>query len=367
MLVAIDGIDGAGKSTFADELAAELRRSDVPVVRSTVDSFHNPPAVRYRRGKTSPVGFFLDSHNLDAVRTELLDPFAEGIGNFRIAAYDVEQEQPVEPPPQPVEPDQVLVFDGIFLQREELVGYWDLVIFLDGQQRVNQRRLGYVLADLPATPTDVVAHVLDWHAKIDRYSSGMRYYLDLVDAIESADVVIDNNDLAAPRMCHTMAIDHEIVVNAPAEQVYAMVSDITRIGEWSPECIRSEWTQGEPGAVGSQFVGSNYERNAETGQEWSWEMTSEVVDADAPRTFAWSVLTEAWDINTSVWRFSIEPRGGSCLLRQQYRMARPPQGWQPILDRHGFTKQVEFVATRRARLDRGMQTTLAAIAAAIES
>lgn len=171
---------------------------------------------------------------------------------------------------------------------------------------------------------------------------------------------------------HTIEIDHEIEIAASADEVYALISDITRIGDWSPECIESKWTQGEPGQVGSEFVGSNYERNTETGQEWSWDMTSQVIEATAPHTFAWSVLTESWDIETSVWRFTIGTRAPgdgaeTVILKQQYRMKQPPTGWQPILDRHDWDKQVELVAARRARLDRGMQTTLTALAATFSS
>jgi len=164
-----------------------------------------------------------------------------------------------------------------------------------------------------------------------------------------------------------MEIDHEIAVQASVEQVYELVSDVTRMGEWSPECVESRWTLGEPGQVGSQFVGSNYEHNAETGRTYEWDMTNEVIEASAPSTFAWSVLTEAWDIDTSVWRFTVTATTTGTKLHQSYRMTRPPKGWQPILDRHGWDKQVELVAARRARLDRGMQATLAAIAATFQA
>src|SRR4029079_9300372 len=72
-LIAVDGIDGAGKSTFADELAGVLLADGVTVIRSTTDSFHNPRTVRWRRGKTSPDGFYLDSHDLTTLRRFLLE------------------------------------------------------------------------------------------------------------------------------------------------------------------------------------------------------------------------------------------------------------------------------------------------------
>ena len=56
--VAIDGVDGAGKTTFADELADVLDDLGRPVIRASVDGFHNPRTIRYARGRQSPVGFF---------------------------------------------------------------------------------------------------------------------------------------------------------------------------------------------------------------------------------------------------------------------------------------------------------------------
>lgn len=200
LLVGVDGIDGSGKSTFADELASLLRVQDNRVDRSTIDSFHQPRATRAKRGATSPVGFFLDSHDLDGVRSHLLEPVMSGTGDYLVAMFDEPTDQPVHIEPRSVDDIDVLIFDGIFLQREELARFWDYVIFLDGQQRVDLRRLGLVLDELPNKPTDVVAHVLEWGRKFDRYSSGMRYYLDLVNPAAAADLVIDNNDLRHPRI-----------------------------------------------------------------------------------------------------------------------------------------------------------------------
>ena len=50
-LVAVDGLDGAGKTTFADRLAPLLDR---PVVRVREDDFLNPAAIRHARGRESP-------------------------------------------------------------------------------------------------------------------------------------------------------------------------------------------------------------------------------------------------------------------------------------------------------------------------
>lgn len=59
--VAIDGIDGAGKTTLADELAEPIRGLGREVIRASVDSFHHPREIRYRRGRLSPEGYFTTS------------------------------------------------------------------------------------------------------------------------------------------------------------------------------------------------------------------------------------------------------------------------------------------------------------------
>ena len=76
--VGIDGGDGSGKTTFADDLAAVLRSVGRAAARVSVDDFHNPREVRYRRGRTSPSGFWLDSFDYDRLREYVLAPLGPG-------------------------------------------------------------------------------------------------------------------------------------------------------------------------------------------------------------------------------------------------------------------------------------------------
>ena len=50
--VGIDGVDGAGKTTLADRLGQVLEAAGHKIIRSSIDGFHNPRAIRYVRGKT---------------------------------------------------------------------------------------------------------------------------------------------------------------------------------------------------------------------------------------------------------------------------------------------------------------------------
>ena len=62
--IGIDGVDGAGKTSLADELVRPLEARGRSVIRASVDHFHNPRAVRYAAGRQSPEGYFQDSFDL---------------------------------------------------------------------------------------------------------------------------------------------------------------------------------------------------------------------------------------------------------------------------------------------------------------
>ena len=76
-----------------------------------------------------------------------------------------------------------------------------------------------------------------------------------------------------------------IVIARSPEDLYDMVSDVTRMGDWSPVCTGSRWHEGDGPRVGAHFTGSN-ELSGRT-----WEMECEVVAADRPNEFAWTTMT----------------------------------------------------------------------------
>lgn len=184
--VGVDGVDGAGKTVFADELGSVLGAHGVNVLRASVDGFHHPREVRYRRGRRSPEGFYRDSYDHASLRQHLLDPLAPG-GHRRIvrAVHDVDAERPVEPQVESASGVEVLVLDGIFLHRPELRDCWDYSVFLDVGFDVSiprGARRGYGHPDPDAEENR-------------RYVGGQRLYLRECRPTDRASVVVDNNDL----------------------------------------------------------------------------------------------------------------------------------------------------------------------------
>jgi uridine kinase len=187
--VGIDGVDGAGKTRFADELVKVLQNSCRPVIRASVDGFHNTKAIRYARGRSSPEGYFADSYNYSALRAALLDPLSPGgSGRYRAAVFDHRLDSPVAAPERHAPPTSILVFDGIFLHRSELRHCWDFSIFLDVAFAISLSRC----AERDGTSPDPAA------AGNRRYVEGQRLYLRFCAPALHATVTIDNNDLAVP-------------------------------------------------------------------------------------------------------------------------------------------------------------------------
>lgn len=187
--VAIDGVDGAGKTTFANELAGAIIAVGRPVIRASVDGFHNQRAIRYVKGKQSPVGFFEDSYNYALLKQYLLDPLSPG-GNRRycIAAFDHVTDNAVPLVEQEAPENSILLLDGIFLHRPELRSYWDASIFLRVNFSISVAR-NAIRDGASPDPTD---------GSNRRYVEGQRIYLSKCSPENAATMVIDNNDLAAP-------------------------------------------------------------------------------------------------------------------------------------------------------------------------
>lgn len=187
--VAVDGVDGAGKTMFADELVGAVRAAGRPVVRASVDGFHHPRATRHRRGRASPQGYYADSYDYDEFRRQLLNPLEPG-GSWQVrtAVFDHRTDRAVVRQPEMVPTDGVLVVDGIFLHRPELCRYWHFSVLLDVDVTVSVARC----AARDGTPAAV-----DDPANA-RYVEGQRLYFDDAEPRTRASVVVDNTDLTRP-------------------------------------------------------------------------------------------------------------------------------------------------------------------------
>jgi uridine kinase len=194
-LVAIDGSDAAGKTTLADELARLLERRHVHVVRASIDGFHRPRAERLARGPESPEGYYRDSFDYPALRAVLLDPLRPGGSlKFRRRVFDYRTDSPVSAPLETAAPDAILLFDGVFLLRPELIDSWDFSIFVAVPFAETRRRA--IERDGAAFGSEDAAR----HRYAVRYVPGQQLYYEEASPEASADVVVENEDPKRPRL-----------------------------------------------------------------------------------------------------------------------------------------------------------------------
>ena len=187
-LVAVDGPDAAGKTTFARDLADRLAR---PALSASIDGWHHPREMRLRRGHESAEGYYLDSFDDDALVRECLDPFASGADRVRTAMFDHGTFGEVEALHE-VPADAVLIFDGVFLLRPALRGRWDLSVYLHVPESVTLARA--VQRDLQLFGTE--ENVRRRYER--RYLPGQDVYRKAAAPLDHADIVIDNSHPADP-------------------------------------------------------------------------------------------------------------------------------------------------------------------------
>ncbi len=191
--VAVDGRPAGGKTTLADELAVVLRARGREVIRATIDEFLFPRSQRYRRGEYSAEACYHDSFDFGTLHRVLLDPLGPGGDRrFQPAIRDRATDTPLSPPITTAAADAVLLFDGVFLMRPELIERWDLRIFVSVSFEETLARAK--TRDL-AEYGSITRVERRFH---DRYGPSQQFYLDTVRPAERADIVVHNEEPHQP-------------------------------------------------------------------------------------------------------------------------------------------------------------------------
>lgn len=150
-----------------------------------------------------------------------------------------------------------------------------------------------------------------------------------------------------------LKMSESISVAMAPDDLYALVSDVTNMGDWSPICRACWWDDGDGPRVGAHFTGRN-----ET-PERTWETRSRVVAADPGREFAW-VVNDGW----VRWGYTFEPENGGTRLTESWEFL--PAGMACFRERYGDDADAQ-VENRHAAAKSGIPETLAAIKKAAES
>ncbi|MET9558340.1 SRPBCC family protein [Streptomyces sp. NPDC006645] len=139
---------------------------------------------------------------------------------------------------------------------------------------------------------------------------------------------------------------------ADSQDVYQLIADVTRMGEWSPEATGAQWLSGEPGAVASTFRGNNR-------RPWvKWSTVCTVTIADPGKRFAFDVRAAGKPVST--WEFEIIPNAAGCEVVERWFDRRSAF--------YKMTSVITVGVTRRSVRNRQtMERTLEALASAVRS
>jgi hypothetical protein len=143
-----------------------------------------------------------------------------------------------------------------------------------------------------------------------------------------------------------------VVIARQPHEVYDMVADVTRMGEWSPVCKACWWEVDDTRGVGARFTGRN------EMPDRTWETHAEVVAADRGREFAF-VITETG----TRWGYEFSPLDGGTRVTESWDI--PPAAVAVWRERAGGDAEAQFV-DRIERTRTEIAATLAAIKAAAE-
>lgn len=203
LLVGVDGVDAAGKSTLARDLRSAVEARGRRAVHVELDDFQRPRERRNRRGPHSPEGCYEDVFDLDAISGLLLGPLRSG-RPFRLRHFDQAAQRPHPEEWVRLGRGAVVIVDGGYLLRPELAGRWDLSLFMAVPPELSLRRgvdrdlahvlgLGSVGAEESAALRERME--LRWRRG---WLPAQRRYQERVDPARRASAVIDNSDPERP-------------------------------------------------------------------------------------------------------------------------------------------------------------------------
>jgi len=140
---------------------------------------------------------------------------------------------------------------------------------------------------------------------------------------------------------------------APPDRVWDLVSDVTRIGEFSPETFEARWTRGSTGPEPGAWFKGHVRRNGVGPVYWT---LCRVVACEPGREFGFAVMVGDRPVNT--WRYRLAPAGGGTDVTESFELT----GMLPL------RVYWAVLGWARGRTNRdGMRTTLERIRAVVES
>jgi uridine kinase len=184
--VAINGVEGTGKTVFAGKLTEYLNSENINAKQISIDGFHFNKEVRYKQGRHSAKGYYEDSYDEIAFIEKVLKSSQSEIPNITKAIHDLETDEYLNLKPTEIDNETILITDGAYLFKPKYRKHWDLKIYLKTDFKTalfrGMNRDIELLGGLKAAKE-----------KYDnRYHKASKIYIDENKPEEQADLIIDN-------------------------------------------------------------------------------------------------------------------------------------------------------------------------------
>lgn len=186
--IAINGIEGTGKTVFAKTLTEYLNTQDVKAIHVSIDGFHFNKEVRYRQGRNSAKGYYEDSYDEMAFVEKVLKSSQSEIPAITKAIHDLETDEYLSLEATAIDNDTVLVTDGAYLFKPNYREHWDLKIYLKTSFAIAMSR-GIERDQASLGGFDQTKEKYE-----KRYHQASRIYIKENEPEEIADMVIDFSD-----------------------------------------------------------------------------------------------------------------------------------------------------------------------------
>ena len=160
----------------------------------------------------------------------------------------------------------------------------------------------------------------------------------------------------------------ELMVDRPIGQVWDLITDVSRIGEWSPECVYAAWRPGDGPQAGARRpgdgprAGARFDARNEYPDGYTSAVECVVTEASRPTVFEWAVLDDAAQPG-SIWRYELAPEDrGRTRVRHRFThgpgltglregvLARPDRA-RAVLDGRLAALRANMTATLHAMFD----------------
>lgn len=182
-VLGIDGLSGAGKTNFTDQLVHELEKSGHRIVIIHIDDLIEAREQRYNTGQPEWYEYYSMQWDVLYIQERLFKSVHKKAKVLQLKFYNAKEDRCL-PKEVTLEGSEVLLIEGVFLQRKEWRSFIDYLIYLDCPREIRNERV--LKRD---------SYIGDMEARLNKYErrywKGEDFYLKEEKPLEQADLVLD--------------------------------------------------------------------------------------------------------------------------------------------------------------------------------